>query len=79
MPEYSNLQDTAYYVFDTRVFRQRIRHVRQLLGPDMALAYAIKANPFLTGFALGRRKNWRSAPRGSAASVMRWVFLRKPR
>ena len=53
MPEYSNLQDTAYYVFDTRVFRQRIRHVRQLLGPDMALAYAIKANPFLTGFALG--------------------------
>ena len=41
MPEYSNLQDTAYYVFDTRVFRQRIRHVRQLLGPDMALAYAI--------------------------------------
>ena len=53
MPEYSNLQDTAYYVFDTRVFRQRIRHVRQLLGPEMALAYAIKANPFLTGFALG--------------------------
>ena len=53
MTEYSNLQDTAYYVFDTRVFRQRIRHVRQLLGPDMALAYAIKANPFLTGFALG--------------------------
>ena len=67
MPEYSNLQDTAYYVFDTRVFRQRIRHVRQLLGPDMTLAYAIKANPFLTGFALG------------AASVMRWGFLRKPR
>ena len=53
MPEYSNLQDTAYYVFDTRVFRQRIRHVRQLLGPEMTLAYAIKANPFLTGFALG--------------------------
>ena len=42
MPEYSNLQDTAYYVFDTRVFRQRIRHVRQLLGPEMTLAYAIK-------------------------------------
>ena len=38
MTQYSNLQDTAYYVFDTRVFRQRIRHVRQLLGPDMALA-----------------------------------------
>ena len=53
MTEYSNLQDTAYYVFDTRVFRQRIRHVRQLLGPEMTLAYAIKANPFLTGFALG--------------------------
>ena len=52
MTEFSNLQDTAYYVFDTRVFRQRIRHVRQLLGPGIALAYAIKANPFLTGFAL---------------------------
>ena len=38
MPEYSNLQDTAYYVFDTRVFRQRIRHVRQLLGPERTLA-----------------------------------------
>ena len=52
MTEFSNLQDTAYYVFDTRVFRQRIGHVKQLLGPGIALAYAIKANPFLTGFAL---------------------------
>ena len=53
MTEFSALQDTAYYVFDTRVFRQRIGHVRQLLGPEISLAYAIKANPFLTGFALG--------------------------
>ena len=56
MTEFSHLQDTAYYVFDTRVFRQRIKDVQGLLGQDIALAYAIKANPFLAGFALPEAK-----------------------
>lgn len=54
MTEFSQLQDTAYYVFDTRVFQARIDHVRSLLGPGIQLAYAIKANPFLAGYAMPR-------------------------
>lgn len=41
------LQDTAYYVFDTRELRRRVSYLRNFLGPDISLAYAIKANPFL--------------------------------
>ena len=43
----SELQDTAYYVFDFRVLGQRIDDLRSLLGENIRLAYAIKANPFL--------------------------------
>ena len=43
----SKLQDTAYYVFDFRVLGQRIDDLRGLLGENIRLAYAIKANPFL--------------------------------
>lgn len=38
---------TAFYVFDTRKIRDRIAYLRSLLGADIALAYAIKANTFI--------------------------------
>lgn len=50
--ELSRLQDTAYYVFDYQVLAQRIDFLRELLGPGIQLAYAIKANPFLVEGAL---------------------------
>ncbi len=37
----------AYYEFDLRRIRQRIAYLRSLLGEDLALAYAVKANTFL--------------------------------
>ena len=43
----TKLCDTAYYVFDCRALRQRESYLRSLLGQDIAIAYAIKANPFL--------------------------------
>lgn len=39
--------ETAFYVFDTRKVRDRIAYLRSLLGADIALAYAIKANTFI--------------------------------
>ena len=47
------LRDTAYYIFDYRVFEDRIAYVQSLLGEKIQLAYAIKANPFLVEGALG--------------------------
>ena len=48
----SKLRDTAYYVFDCRTLSRRIDFLHGLLGPDIRLAYAIKANPFLVSGAL---------------------------
>ena len=47
MTDLTNLQDTAYYVFDLGILRKRVAYLRGLLGETIAIAYAIKANPFL--------------------------------
>ena len=47
MEDITRLQDTSYYVFDWRVLRKRVAYLQGLLGKDVNLAYAIKANPFL--------------------------------
>ena len=47
MTDLTNLQDTAYYVFDLGILRKRVEYLRRLLGETIAIAYAIKANPFL--------------------------------
>lgn len=38
---------TAFYVFDERAVKDRLAYLRGVLGEDIAIAYAIKANPFL--------------------------------
>ena len=43
---------TPSYVFAEKEFRERIRSVREALGPEIRLVYAMKANPFLTDIAL---------------------------
>lgn len=40
---------TAYYVFDLRRAAERAAYLHGLLGENVSLAYAVKANPFLTG------------------------------
>ncbi len=37
----------AYYEFDMRAVARRIEYLRSLLGEDIALAYAVKANTFI--------------------------------
>ena len=37
----------AYYVFDCRALQRRVEYLKKLLGENIALAYAIKANPFV--------------------------------
>ena len=40
--------ETAWYEFDMRRIRDRISYLRSLLGADIDLAYAVKANTFIT-------------------------------
>ena len=41
-------QGTPAYVFDLDAFARRIRHMKEVLGQDIKILYAMKANPFLT-------------------------------
>lgn len=40
---------TPAYVFDMDVFKRRIEFLRQYLGEDIGICYAMKANPFVVG------------------------------
>lgn len=44
---------TPLYVFDLDAFSSRIRRVKEILGPQAEVYYAMKANPFLTASAAG--------------------------
>ena len=44
--------DTAFYTFDLGRVRQRVGYLRQLLGAEVSLAYAVKANTFIVGGVL---------------------------
>lgn len=48
MTELLNSNPNAFYVFDLKAAKERIEYLRSLLGENIELAYAIKANPFLT-------------------------------
>lgn len=39
---------TPAYVFDLDAFALRIRHMKEILGQDVKILYAMKANPFFT-------------------------------
>ncbi|MBS6196424.1 MAG: alanine racemase [Clostridiales bacterium] len=43
--------ETPFYLFDLDGFAERIRQIREVLGEQVNLCYAIKANPFLVGAA----------------------------
>ena len=40
---------TPMYVFDISELRQRVRSIKGILGKNIELCYAMKANPFLVG------------------------------
>ena len=44
--------DTAFYTFDLGRVRERVSYLRRLLGTEVALAYAVKANTFIIGGVL---------------------------
>lgn len=48
MTKLLNSNPNAFYVFDLKAAKERIACLRSLLGEKIELAYAIKANPFLT-------------------------------
>ena len=41
-------QGTPPYVFGLDAFARRIRHMKKVLGQDIKILYAMKANPFFT-------------------------------
>ncbi len=52
MPTYEEIvknTGTPAYVFDTDVLRKRILHIKNTLGENINLCYAMKANPFVVG------------------------------
>ena len=46
------LYGTPLYIFDTGAFIERLRAVKNILGPEIYLCYSVKANPFLIPAAL---------------------------
>ena len=42
---------TPSFVFDAAAFKARLEACREIVGADIALCFAMKANPFLTGAA----------------------------
>lgn len=48
--ELADRYGTSLYVFDLAKLRERVQAIRQVLGGDIGLCYAMKANPFLVGY-----------------------------
>ena len=63
---------TPAFVFDAAVFRARLRAVRGILGPDIELAYSIKANPFLIGAAEAEGLRLEVCSPGELAACEAW-------
>ena len=51
---------TPTFVFDADALQARVRAIEEIFGPDIALCYSIKANPFLL-------------PAMSAVTVISWA------
>ena len=41
---------TPLYVFDLDILKEQTERIRAGFGPEISLCYAMKANPFLTGY-----------------------------
>ena len=51
-PNYQEIMSTTNtpaYVFDIDVLKERIQKIKNLLGKNVHLCYAMKANPFVVG------------------------------
>ena len=51
LQEAADVYGTPSYVFDLDAFTRRIHAIRKILGHDIRIYYAMKANPFLTAAA----------------------------
>ena len=57
----------AYYEFDMGRIRQRLAYLRELLGPKIALAYAVKANTFIIQEMIGLVERFEICSPGESA------------
>lgn len=53
---------TPLYVFDLDILKEQTERIRAGFGPEINLCYAMKANPFLTGYMLSGQTASKSAP-----------------
>ena len=65
-------QGTPAYVFDLDAFARRIRHMKKVLGQDIKILYAMKANPFFTLSLIHISMCIRDRPCDS--SYIRWAW-----
>ena len=68
LQEAARTYNTPCYIFDLDVFISRIRRMEQILGKQVNIYYAMKANPFLTA-AAAQPAAWKSVPRESMPSA----------
>lgn len=47
LKEIAAVYGTPSFLFDEKALKERMRSIRDIFGPDIALCYSIKANPFL--------------------------------
>ena len=50
LQEASGKYKTPLYVFDLDILKEQTERIRAGFGPEINLCYAMKANPFLTGY-----------------------------
>ena len=50
LQEASRKYGTPLYVFDLDILKEQTERIRAGFGPEISLCYAMKANPFLTGY-----------------------------
>ena len=50
LQEASRKYGTPLYVFDLDILKEQTERIRAGFGPEINLCYAMKANPFLTGY-----------------------------
>ena len=52
----ASVYTTPFYLFNLERFTERIRQIQEILGQQVNLCYAVKANPFLISVAADKVK-----------------------
>lgn len=60
---------TPTFVFDADALQARVRAIEEIFGPDIALCYSIKANPFCCTLCPPSPRGWKCAAPASFPSA----------